>query len=109
MGYKLQNGHIVDYETNVGFDGMLAYGSPTIEQVDKYSFMAVNDDRVFDADGNRITMTGGNSQVFKIKPPRNQISIGPFVGVQYDQTTGLTEPVIGFGVTYNMMKIIDWK
>ena len=109
MGYKLQNGHIVDYETNVGFDGMLAYGSPTIEQVDKYSFMAVKDNREFDADGNRITMTGGNSQVFKIKPPRNQISIGPFVGVQYDQTTGLTEPVIGFGVTYNMMKIIDWK
>ena len=109
MGYKLQNGHMVDYETNVGFDGMLAFGNPIIEQVGKHEFYAYNEDRVFEADGNRITMTGGKSDVFKLKPPRNQLSVGPFVGVQYDQTTGLTEPVIGFGLTYNMLKIWDWK
>ena len=109
MGYKLQNGHMVDYETNVGFDGMLAFGNSIIEQVGKHEFYAYNEDRVFEADGNRITMTGGKSDVFKLKPPRNQLSVGPFVGVQYDQTTGLTEPVIGFGVTYNMLKIWDWK
>ena len=109
MGYKLQNGHMVDYETNVGFDGMLAFGNPIIEQVGKHEFYAYNEDRVFEADGNRITMTGGKSDVFKLKPPRNQISVGPFVGVQYDKVTGLTEPVIGFGVTYNLMKLVDWK
>ena len=45
----------------------------------------------------------------KLKPPRNQISVGPFAGVIYDSKTGLTEPVFGFGVSYNMLKVWDWR
>jgi len=54
-------------------------------------------------------LTGRRSNPFKIKPPRNQISIGPFAGIIYNQTTGLTEPVIGFGVSYNAFKVWDWR
>ena len=45
----------------------------------------------------------------EIKPPRNQISFGPMVGVTYNQVTGLTEPIWGFGITYNLVKLRDWK
>jgi hypothetical protein len=109
MGYKLQNNAIVDSETNVGFDGNLSFGAPIIDQVGKYEFLAYNEDRVWESDGNRVVMNGGTAKTIKLKPPRNQFSIGPFVGVQYDKNTGLTEPVIGFGVTYNALKIWDWK
>jgi len=47
--------------------------------------------------------------VIKLKPPRNQISIGPMLGVLYNSDTGLTTPTIGVGVTYNMIKLWDWK
>ena len=109
VGYKLQNNAITDYEANVGFDGRLEFGAPLVKQVGKYEYLAYNDDRLFEADGNSIYMGGGEAKSIKVKPPRNQISIGPFVGVQYDKNTGLTEPVIGFGVTYNALKILDWK
>jgi len=29
--------------------------------------------------------------------------------VAYNNTTGMTEPVIGIGVTYNLIKIWDWR
>jgi len=45
----------------------------------------------------------------KIEPPRNQLSLGPFIGVAYNQTTGLTEPIVGIGLTYNLIKIWDWR
>jgi len=31
------------------------------------------------------------------------------VGILYNSTTGLTTPTIGFGITYNMIKLWDWK
>jgi hypothetical protein len=109
MGYKLQNNAIVDSETNVGFDGRLQFGAPLVDQVGKHEYLVYNDDRVWESGGNSVYMSGGDGQRIKVKPPKNQISVGPFVGVQYDKSTGLTEPVIGFGVTYNALKIWDWK
>ena len=109
MGYKLQNNAIVDSETNVGFDGRLQFGAPLVDQVGKHEYLVYNDDRIWESGGNSVYMSGGDGQRIKVKPPRNQISVGPFVGVQYDKSTGLTEPVIGFGVTYNALKIWDWK
>jgi len=109
MGYKLQNNAIVDSETNVGFDGRLQFGAPLVDQVGKHEYLVYNDDRVWESDGNSVYMSGGDGTTIKVKPPKNQISVGPFVGVQYDKSTGLTEPVIGFGVTYNALKIWDWK
>ena len=109
MGYKLQNNAIVDSETNVGFDGRLQFGAPLVDQVGKHEYLVYNDDRVWESGGNSVYMSGGGGQRIKVKPPKNQISVGPFVGVQYDKSTGLTEPVIGFGVTYNALKIWDWK
>ena len=44
-----------------------------------------------------------------MKIPRNQISVGPMVGITYDKATGLTEPIWGFGVTYNAIKLVDWR
>ena len=49
------------------------------------------------------------SEVIKLTPPRNQISIGPVLGITYDSNTGLTSPIYGFGITYNMVKLWDWK
>jgi len=109
MGYKLQNNAIVDSETNVGFDGRLQFGAPLVDQVGKHEYLVYNDDRVWESGGNSVYMSGGDGTTIKVKPPKNQISVGPFVGVQYDKSTGLTEPVIGFGVTYNALKIWDWK
>lgn len=109
MGYKLQNNAIVDSETNVGFDGRLQFGAPLVDQVGKHEYLVYNDDRIWESGGNSVYMSGGDGQRIKVKPPKNQISVGPFVGVQYDKSTGLTEPVIGFGVTYNALKIWDWK
>jgi len=31
------------------------------------------------------------------------------VGITYDKTTGLTEPIWGFGITYNAIKLVDWR
>ena len=31
------------------------------------------------------------------------------LGVTYNSITGLTEPIWGFGVTYNLVKLWDWK
>jgi hypothetical protein len=77
---------------------------PKIKKLDKDEFISYIDDSYLGG----ITIRG-QGEVQKIEPPRNQLSIGPFIGVAYNNTTGLTEPVIGIGVTYNLLKIWDWK
>jgi len=105
-GVAIENDSIVDYETNLGFDGSLKQGEPFIEQGEvKGEWYAIVPERQFDG----IRLGSRRSKPFSIKPPRNQISVGPFFGITYDQTTGLTEPVVGFGVTYNAFKIWDWR
>tara|TARA_S200002703_G_scaffold117206_1_gene102778 strand:+ start:1852 stop:2604 length:753 start_codon:yes stop_codon:yes gene_type:complete len=105
-GISMVNDSIVDSETNIGFDGSIEQGEPFIEQGEvKGEWYAIVPETQFDG----LIMKSRRSNPFKIKPPRNQISVGPFVGITYDQVTGLTEPVIGFGVTYNAFKVWDWR
>ena len=77
---------------------------PKIKKLDKDEFVSYIDESYLGG----ITIRG-RGDVQKIEPPRNQLSIGPFIGVAYNNTTGLTEPVIGIGVTYNLLKIWDWR
>ena len=104
-GLKVENNLVVDSETNIGFDGMIDMGVPRIEQIGKSEFKAILPDKQVDG----ITLTGGESLPVRMKIPRNQVSIGPMVGVTYDRVTGLTEPIWGFGVTYNAIKLVDWR
>jgi len=78
--------------------------SPKIEKLDKDTFISYIDDTYIGG----ITIRG-RGEIQQIEPPRNQLSIGPFIGVAYNNTTGMTEPVIGIGVTYNLIKIWDWR
>ena len=78
--------------------------SPKIEKLNKDEFVSYIDETYIGG----ITIRG-RGEVQKIEPPRNQLSVGPFIGVAYNNTTGLTEPVIGIGVTYNLLKIWDWR
>ena len=77
---------------------------PKIKKLDKDEFISYIDESYLGG----ITIRG-QGEVQKIEPPRNQLSIGPFIGVAYNNATGLTEPVIGIGVTYNLFKIWDWR
>ena len=77
---------------------------PKIEKLDKDEFVSYIDESYLGG----ITIRG-RGDVQKIEPPRNQLSVGPFIGVAYNNTTGMTEPVIGIGVTYNLLKIWDWR
>jgi len=78
--------------------------SPKIEKLDKNTFVSYIDETYLGG----ITIRGqGEPQ--KIEPPRNQFSLGPFLGVAYNTTTGLTEPIIGIGVSYNLIKLWDWR
>ena len=104
-GVKVENNLVVDSETNIGFDGMIDMGVPRIEQIGESEFKAVLPDKQIYG----IYLTGGESLPVRMKIPRNQISIGPMVGVTYDRVTGLTEPIWGFGVTYNAIKLVDWR
>ncbi len=105
-GIAMVNDSIVDSETTLGFDGSLQQGKPIIEEGEvKGEWYAVVPEQQFEG----LKMVGRKSNPFKLKPPRNQISVGPFVGITYDQVTGLTEPVIGFGITYNAFKVWDWR
>ena len=78
--------------------------SPKIKKLDKDKFISYIDESYLGG----ITIRG-QGEVQQIEPPRNQLSVGPFIGVAYNNTTGLTEPVIGIGVTYNLLKIWDWR
>ena len=77
---------------------------PKIKKLDKDEFISYIDESYLGG----ITIRG-QGDVQKIEPPRNQLSVGPFIGVAYNNTTGMTEPVIGIGVTYNLLKIWDWR
>ena len=77
---------------------------PKIHKVDKKEFYAYIDEKSIGG----ITVRGqGPTQ--KIPPPKNQISLGPFIGIAYNNTTGLTEPIVGIGITYNLFKLWDWR
>ena len=103
-GVNIKNDKVVDYETNLSFDGEIKMGLPEIEKVgDTYTPFIT--DKSFDG----LKLIGGRGKPLEIKPPRNQISFGPMVGVTYNQVTGLTEPIWGFGITYNLVKLRDWK
>ena len=77
---------------------------PKIKKLDKDEFVSYIDESYLGG----ITIRG-RGDVQKIEPPRNQFSLGPFIGVAYNNSTGLTEPVIGIGLTYNLFKIWDWR
>ena len=78
--------------------------SPKIEKLDKDEFVSYIDDTYIGG----ITIRG-RGEVQKIEPPRNQFSLGPFIGVAYNGATGLTEPIIWIGFSYNLIKIWDWR
>ena len=77
---------------------------PKIKKLDKDEFVSYIDESYLGG----ITIRG-QGEVQKIEPPRNQFSFGPFIGVAYNNVTGLTEPIIGIGVSYNLIKIWDWR
>lgn len=104
-GLRIRDNKVVESKTITDFEGEITLGSPEIEQLDKYEFKAVYPDSEF----LNLRIKGGQSEVIKLTPPRNQISIGPVLGITYDSNTGLTSPIWGIGVTYNMVKLWDWK
>ena len=104
-GLRIRDNKVVESKTIADFEGEITLGSPEIEQLDKYEFKAVYPDSEF----LNLRIKGGQSEVIKLTPPRNQISIGPVLGITYDSNTGLTSPIYGFGITYNMVKLWDWK
>ena len=77
---------------------------PKIKKLDKDEFISYIDESYLGG----ITIRG-QGEVQKIEPPRNQFSFGPFIGVAYNGATGLTEPIVGIGVSYNLIKIWDWR
>jgi len=104
-GLRIRDNKVVEAKTIADFEGELNLGSPEIEQLDRYEFRAIYPDSEF----LNLRIRGGKSEVMRLKPPRNQISIGPILGVTYDGNTGLTSPIWGIGVTYNLVKLWDWK
>ena len=77
---------------------------PKIKKLDKDEFISYIDESYLGGITKR-----GQGEVQKIEPPRNQFSFGPFIGVAYNGATGLTEPIVGIGVSYNLIKIWDWR
>ena len=73
--------------------------SPKIEKLDKDKFVSYIDETYLGG----ITIRG-RGEIQQIEPPRNQFSFGPFIGVAYNGVTGLTEPIVGIGVSYNLIK-----
>ena len=104
-GLRIRDNKVVESKTIADFEGEITLGPPQIEKLDKYEFRAIYPDNEF----LNLRIKGGQSEVIKLKPPRNQLSIGPMVGVLYNTDTGLTTPTIGVGVTYNLIKLWDWK
>ena len=78
--------------------------SPKIEKINKNEFVSFIDETYVGG----ITIRG-RGEVQKIEPPRNQFSFGPFIGVAYNNATGLTEPILVIGVSYNLIKVWDWR
>ena len=78
--------------------------SPKIEKLSKKEFVSYIDETYVGG----ITIRG-RGEIQQIEPPRNQFSFGPFIGVAYNNSTGLTEPIIGIGISYNLIKVWDWR
>ena len=104
-GLRIRDNKVVESKTIADFEGEITLEPPEIEQLDRYEFKAIYPDSEF----LNLKIKGGQSEVIKLKPPRNQISIGPVLGITYDSGTGLTSPIWGVGITYNMVKLWDWK
>ena len=105
-GFVMENGEVIDSETELGFTGSLQMARPQIVESEiKGEYYAFVPDTSFQG----INLRTHRSNPLKLKPPRNQISVGPFAGIMYDSKTGLTEPVFGFGVSYNLFKVWDWR
>jgi hypothetical protein len=104
-GLRIRDNKIVESKTIADFSGELNLGPPELEKLDSYEFRAFYPDSEF----LNLKIKGGKSEIVKLKPPRNQISIGPVLGITYDSSNGLTSPIWGIGVTYNMVKLWDWK
>ena len=104
-GLEVENSIVMNSATDLGFDGQIKLGEPIIEQIGKSEFKAIIPSQEFDG----LKLVGSESLPVRMKIPRNQISIGPMMGVTYDKVTGLTEPIYGFGVTYNLIKLVDWR
>ena len=77
---------------------------PKIKKLDKDKFVSYIDESYLGG----ITIRG-QGEVQQIEPPRNQFSFGPFIGVAYNNSTGLTEPIVGIGISYNLIKVWDWR
>ena len=77
---------------------------PKIKKLDKDKFISYIDESYLGG----ITIRG-QGEIQQIEPPRNQFSFGPFIGVAYNGATGLTEPIVGVGISYNLIKIWDWR
>tara|TARA_B100002019_G_scaffold290705_1_gene309017 strand:- start:880 stop:1608 length:729 start_codon:yes stop_codon:yes gene_type:complete len=104
-GLEVENSIVMNSATDLGFDGQIKLGEPIIEQIGKSEFKAIVPSQEFEG----LKLVGSESLPVRMKIPRNQISIGPMLGVTYDKITGLTEPIWGFGVSYNLIKIADWR
>lgn len=78
--------------------------TPKIEKLNKNEFVSYIDETYLGG----ITIRG-RGELQRIEPPRNQFSFGPFIGVAYNNTTGMTEPIVGIGVSYNLIKVWDWR
>ena len=78
--------------------------APKIQKLNKNEFVSYIDETYVGG----ITIRG-RGEVQQIEPPRNQFSFGPFIGIAYNNATGLTEPIVGIGVSYNLIKIWDWR
>ena len=78
--------------------------TPKIEKINKNEFVSYIDETYLGG----ITIRG-RGEIQQIEPPRNQFSFGPFIGVAYNGVTGLTEPIVGIGVSYNLIKVWDWR
>ena len=104
-GIRIKDNKVISSETIADFDGTIELGAPEIQQIDEYEYQATYPNKQFYG----LKLRGAASKVLSIKPPRNQISFGPMIGVTYNQVTGLTEPIWGFGITYNLVKLIDWR
>ena len=78
--------------------------TPKIEKINKNEFVSYIDETYLGG----ITIRG-RGEIQQIEPPRNQFSFGPFIGVAYNGVTGLTEPIFGVGISYNLIKVWDWR
>ena len=98
-----KNDYLATKKVNVNTIGEINL-KPKIKKLDKDEFVSYIDESYLGG----ITIRG-QGEVQKIEPPRNQFSFGPFIGIAYNNATGLTEPIVGIGVSYNLIKIWDWR